>query len=308
MADPAPHPATDSVTMGPRKKSSRNALLVGLAGIVLAGLGAYGVYWFTSASKYQATDNAYVGADTAQVTPLVSAPVAEVLVKETQAVHAGDLLVQLDPADARLALAEGVAKQAQAQSDVVRTRVDLRRRSALAPSGAVSKDELTSAQNAFAASTAAAALADAQVQAAQLALSRMTIRAPVDGIISDKTVHVGQRVEAGAPLMVIAPLSEAYVDANFKENQLKDVKVGQKVTLHADIYGDKITYHGRVTGLSGGTGAAFALIPTQNASGNWIKVVQRVPVRIALDPAELQTHPLRIGMSMSARIDVTGRP
>jgi membrane fusion protein (multidrug efflux system) len=132
----------------------------------------------------------------------------------------------------------------------------------------------------------------------------MTIRSPIDGVVSDKNVDVGQRVEAGTHLMVIAPVDSAYVDANFKENQLQDVVVGQPVELHSDIYGGRVTYHGRVAGFSGGTGAAFSLIPAQNASGNWIKVVQRVPVRINLDPAELRQHPLRVGMSMDAKIDI----
>lgn len=307
MADTATRPAeTDAPPPPAPAKTRRNSMLLGLAAIVVLSLVGYGVYWFAHASRFQSTDNAYVGADTAQVTPLVSAPVARVLVGETQTVEAGDVLVELDPADARLALAEARAQMAQARSDHTRAQVDLSRRRALAPGGAVSGDELTSAQNAFAASGAAVEAARARLETAQLALSRMTIRAPVAGIVSDKNVHVGQRVEAGAPLMMIAPVADAYVDANFKENQLRDVAIGQPVTLHADIYGDKITYHGRVAGLAGGTGSAFSLIPAQNASGNWIKVIQRVPVRITLDPAELKEHPLRVGMSMTAKIDVSG--
>ncbi|MBS0384314.1 MAG: efflux RND transporter periplasmic adaptor subunit [Proteobacteria bacterium] len=260
----------------------------------------------TYASRFVSTDNAYVGADTATVTPLISGPVAQVLVRETQSVNAGDILVQLDDADARLALAQAQADLARAQANAATARVDLARRTALAPEGAVSADELTAAQNTASTSQAALLATQARVQAAELALSRTTIRAPIAGVVSNKHVEMGQQVQAGAPLMVIAPITSAYVDANFKEGQLRDVHVGQPVTLHSDLYGGSVAYHGRVTGLSGGTGAAFSLIPAQNASGNWIKVVQRVPVRIALDPRELQAHPLRVGMSMSATIDVSG--
>jgi membrane fusion protein (multidrug efflux system) len=285
----------------------RRGLLLALTAVVVLGLAGYGIYWYAYASHYVSTDNAYVGAETAEVTPLVSAPVARVLVRETQSVNAGDVLIELDASDATLALTQARAELARAQSDYSRAQVDLTRRRALAPGGAVSADELTTAQNAFSASSAAVEAAQARLDAAALTLSRMTIRAPIAGVISDKNVQVGQRVEAGAHLMVIAPIADAYVDANFKEGQLRRVAMGQPVELRSDLYGDRVVYHGRVAGLSGGTGSAFSLIPAQNASGNWIKVVQRVPVRITLDPAELRAHPLRVGMSMTATIDVSGR-
>ena len=304
MADSASRVAAQDADAKPR--SARGVLLSLLAVIVLLGAAAWGYYYVTVASKYVSTDNAYVGAETAQITPLISAPVAQVLVRETQQVNAGDVLVQLDNSDATLAVTEAQADLARAQANLATARTDLGRRRALAPGGAVSADELTSAQNAFSTGTAAVAAAQARVDAAQLALSRTTIRAPVAGVVSHKNVEVGQRVEAGAPLMIVAPIDQAYVDANFKEGQLRRVVAGQAVTLHSDLYGDAVTYHGVVTGLSGGTGAAFSLIPAQNASGNWIKVVQRVPVRITLDPRELRAHPLRVGMSMTAQIDISG--
>jgi membrane fusion protein (multidrug efflux system) len=132
----------------------------------------------------------------------------------------------------------------------------------------------------------------------------MKIVAPVDGIIAQRTVQVGQRVNAGAPLMAVVPLSDVWVDANFKEVQLSRMRIGQPVKITTDIYGGKVSYHGKVAGLGAGSGSAFAVLPPQNASGNWIKIVQRVPVRIALDPAELDKNPLRIGLSVSAQIDV----
>jgi membrane fusion protein (multidrug efflux system) len=235
------------------------------------------------------------------------------------------------------------AKIASAQSDLDRARTDLGRRERLAASGAVSGDELTQAQNQF--HTAQAALAEAQaakVQAtasrgaavgtqavntalivgpapenpevaaaranlnqAQVNLDRTVLRAPFDGVVARKQVAVGQRVQIGADLMSVVPIDQAYVDANFKEVQLRKVRVGQPVTLTADIYGGGVKYHGHVVGLAGGTGAAFALIPAQNATGNWIKIVQRLPVRVALVPSELRNHPLRVGLSMNATIDVS---
>jgi len=359
----------------------RGQLLTLLGAVVLIGVVVWLLWWLAVASREVATDNAYVGAEVAQVTPLISGPVAKVLVSETQSVAAGQPLVLLDDADARIAVAQASAELGQAErrvkgyfanaqttaaqeaartadvaranadiasaeADLTRARTDLARRQALARSGAVSGDELTSAQDKF--STAQAALvaaraarsqalanraaaggshsaatvlvagaavddnpevaaARAKLDAAQLALQRTVIRAPVAGIVSRKQVEVGQQVQAGTPLMAITPIDQAYVDANFKEVQLKKVAVGQPVTLTSDLYGSGVKFHGRVKGLAGGTGAAFSLIPAQNASGNWIKVVQRLPVRITLDPAELQRHPLRVGLSMTATIDVSGR-
>lgn len=305
MADTATRTADAAEVQTPAKARRRNMLLI-LGLVVILGVAAYAAYWTMIGSHYVSTDNAYVGADTAEITPLISAPVLRVLVSETQQVHAGDVLVELDPADAQLALTQAQAQLARAQSDYSRARVDLGRRQALAPGGAVSRDELTSAQSNYTATSAAVAAARAQVETAQLAVTRSTIRAPIDGVVSNKNVQVGQRVAAGAPLMVIAPLSTAYVDANFKENQLRGVAIGQPVELHSDLYGGNVTYHGRVAGFSGGTGSAFSLIPAQNASGNWIKVVQRVPVRVTLDPRELAAHPLRVGMSMTATINISG--
>jgi membrane fusion protein (multidrug efflux system) len=236
------------------------------------------------------------------------------------------------------------AQIAAAQSDLERAQTELGRRERLASSGAVSGDELTQSQNAFNNAKAAlaqakaakvqavadrtatigakdvnaaliagsqvadnpeVAAAKAKVDQAQLDLDRTVLRAPFDGVIAKNTVAVGQRVAVGANLMSVVPIDAAYVDANFKEVQLKKVCLGQPVTLVSDYWGDGVKFHGRVTGLAGGTGAAFALIPAQNATGNWIKVVQRLPVRIDLTPDELRRRPLRVGLSMKATIDVS---
>jgi membrane fusion protein (multidrug efflux system) len=148
--------------------------------------------------------------------------------------------------------------------------------------------------------------ARARYEKARLQLERTVIRAPVAGVVTGRQVQVGQRIQPGATLMTVVPVQAAFVDANFKEGQLTKVKPGQKVELVSDLYGDKVEFHGTVVGLSGGTGSAFALIPAQNATGNWIKVVQRLPVRVQLDPRELRAHPLRVGLSMEAKIDVSG--
>ncbi len=147
--------------------------------------------------------------------------------------------------------------------------------------------------------------AAAKVREAYLAYARTTLPAPVSGYVARRTVQVGQRIAAGAPLMSIIPLDQVWVDANFKEVQLRRMRIGQPVKLTADAYGSHVEYHGTIAGVGVGTGAAFALLPAQNATGNWIKVVQRIPVRIALDPKELAAHPLRVGLSMEVDVDVS---
>lgn len=225
--------------------------------------------------------------------------------------------------------ASAVAQVRARQAEAARAETDYNRRRALAQTGAVSGDELTATRAAYDSAranlTAAnenleaqrvlirgqnaenhpeTAAARAAMETARLSLDRTTLRAPIDGVVTQLNAQVGQRFEVGQPLMIIAPLQQAYVDANFKEGQLRRVEIGQPVELHSDLYGEHVTYHGRVEGLGGGTGSAFAVIPAQNATGNWIRVVQRVPVRISLDPRELAEHPLRVGLSMEARIDV----
>jgi membrane fusion protein (multidrug efflux system) len=230
------------------------------------------------------------------------------------------------------------AEIVQAQAQLRRAEVDYGRRRNLAGAGAVSGDELTaaetarnSAQAALAQARANAVAAGAQQRAAnvlvagsdvannpevlgartrlaqaELNLARTVIRAPVDGVVTKNTLEVGQKVTSGAPLMSIVPVQSAYVDANFKEVQLRKVRPGQAVILTSDLYGKGVKFHGKVVGFSGGTGSAFAVIPSQNATGNWIKVVQRLPVRISLDPKELAQHPVRVGLSMKADIDIGG--
>jgi membrane fusion protein (multidrug efflux system) len=224
---------------------------------------------------------------------------------------------------------QGTAVVGQRRADLDRTVADLDRRKNLAASGAVSaeelghardavnaaRDALTAAQKTLAASAAlvgrtgvadnpdvqAAATA---VENAWLNLQRTSVRSPVSGYVARRAVQLGERIAPGTPLLAVVPLERMRIEANFKEVQLKHMRIGQPVKVVSDMYGSKVEFHGKVAGLGLGTGAAFALLPAQNATGNWIKVVQRVPVRIALDPQELSRHPLRIGLSTVVTVEV----
>lgn len=357
---------------------ARKKAFVGIAAVVVIGAASYGGWHLLVGGKQVSTDNAYVGADTAMVTPMVGGQVKMIAVNDTQLVRRGQVLLRLDDRDSRIALSSAEAELAKAQrgfrqtsatggglraqvnardaeiararaqltsaqADAVRAKVDYDRRRTLSSSGAVSGDELTAASNQLANAQAAVTLAragvaqaqstraaaqndytanialtsgvstdrspdvlaaQARVDQARLDVERAILRAPIDGIVTRRAVQVGQRIAPGATTMMIVPTSQMYVDANFKEGQLARVKPGQSVILKSDLYGGDVEYHGRVVGFSGGTGSSFALIPAQNATGNWIKVVQRLPVRIALDPRELAQHPLRVGLSMEAEVNL----
>ncbi len=353
-------PAIAADAPNPKRKKALTVLSI----VVLLGL-AYGGFQWYGGRHTEETDNAYVQGNVVQITPQTGGTVTAILADDTDYVKAGQPLVQLDPADAQVALDQAEANLAQAvrqvrtlyanngslsaqvtlresdiakaQTEIARATDDLNRRQALSGNGAVSKEELNhaksqlaSAQNAMAAAQAGVAAAReqlssnqsltegthveghpsvmaaaAKVREAYLALHRAALPAPVDGYVAKRTEQLGQRVAAGAPLMSIIPLNQLWVDANFKEVQLRNIRIGQPVTLTADLYGKKMEYKGTVAGLGAGTGAAFALLPAQNATGNWIKVVQRVPVRVALDAEQLAQNPLRVGLSMDAKVDVT---
>lgn len=252
-----------------------------------------------------------------------------------------DAQVALEQAEANLAQtvrqvrglfvnnAQYAAQVALRQADLSRAQDDLRRRQSVAGTGAVSAEELAHARDAvrsaqasldaaqqqltanraLTANTTVATQPDvlaaaAKVHDAYLNNARNTLPAPVTSYVAKRGVQVGQRVSPGTPLMSVVPLNAVWVDANFKEVQLKHMRAGQPVELTSDIYGSSVVYHGTVVGFSAGTGAAFSLLPAQNATGNWIKVVQRLPVRIALDPKELADHPLRVGLSMLANVNI----
>jgi membrane fusion protein (multidrug efflux system) len=328
---------------------NRKKLLLAVIGSFAVGFIAYGSYWSIALRNAESTDDAYVNGNVVQITSQVPGTVVAVGANDTDFVKAGTTLVQLDTADAKVALdqaesqlaktvrqvrnlyatsAQFAATVRQHDAELMRAQDDLGRRERLAASGFISNEALQHERATLRAADAAAAAARQQLAAQQalvehttvedhpdvrnaaahvreayLAYSRTALAAPLSGYVAKRNVQLGQRVAPGAPLMAVIALDDVWVDANFKEGQLQHMRVGQPVTLTADLYGDKLEYHGRVEGFGAGTGGAFALLPAQNASGNWIKIVQRVPVRIALDKNDLAAHPLQVGLSMQVKVD-----
>lgn len=340
----------------------RLGLLAILLAVVIGAL-FYGWWWYQHGQRYVSTDNAYVQGHLVHVTGQTAGTVVAIHANETDKVAAGQTLIMLDDTDAKLAIEQAQAQLAQAvrelqtvyagdgnlraqivlreaelaraRADRSRTEGDLKRRQAMANSGAVSDEELRHAESAASAARSAVASAEAalnaarenrqasrmliagttvenhpnvqraiaQLRTAHVNLRRVTIAAPVSGHVARRSVQIGQRIAPGTALLTLVALDEVWIDANFKEAQLRGLRIGQPVSLTADLYGESVRYQGRVAGVAAGTGAAFALLPAQNATGNWIKVVQRVPVRIILDKTSLDTHPLRVGLSMRAQID-----
>jgi membrane fusion protein (multidrug efflux system) len=334
----------------PQARRTRRLGLFALGAVVLLGAIGYSAYWFLDGRYYEATDDAYVNGDVVQVTSEVPGTVLALDVDDTQQVEAGQPLLQLDPADAKIAEENAEADLARAvrqvrglfaQGQELRAQIvqreqaertaddDLQRRGGLIADGAISAEELSHARDAVTTTRANVSAAREQlsqtvaqidgttiadhpqvlaaasaVRNAALALHRTELVSPVTGVIAKRSVQVGQRVAAGTPLLAVVPLENVWVDANFKEVQLERMRAGQPVTVRTDIYGHQVTYHGHLVGIAAGSGNAFALLPSQNASGNWIKIVQRVPVRILIDPQELKAHPLRIGLSTTVRVDL----
>ena len=351
-------------TTAPAGNPKRRTALTAIAVAVLVIGGGYGIYYWMTGRHSESTDNAYVQANVVQITAQAGGTVTAIQADDTNYVKAGQLLVKLDPADARVALDQAEAALAQtvretrilfannstlqaqidaraadatrAKADLDKAQDDVTRRQPLVQSGAVGKeefshatDQLASAKSAYTAAKSAldaareqlssnqsqtegTSVADhpnvqraaAKVREAWLEVQRADVLAPVSGQVARRSVQVGQRVQAGVPLMSVVPLDSAWVDANFKEGQLERLRIGQPATLEADVYGKHVIYHGKVEGLGAGTGAAFSLLPAQNATGNWIKVVQRVPVRISLDPKEIAQNPLQVGLSMNVTVNV----
>ena len=316
--------------------------------VILAAAIVWAVMHFFFSPPEQETDDAYVAGDVVAVTARDPGVVLAIHADNTQAVRAGQPLIDLDAATADVGLASAAADLAQAvratrgaitgvggadaqvvlaRAQLARALDDYRRRRGAAAEGAISGEELAHAADEVkvaraqlnaaiaqrgqsqAAVQGTDATSNPQVLAAASAYRRaaimrghMQLTAPIDGVVAQRQVQLGQQVAAGTPLMAVVPLDRVWVDANFRETQLKDIRLGQPVTVEADVYGGDVVYRGRVAGIGAGSGSAFALLPAQNASGNWIKVVQRVPVRIALDAADLRRNPLRVGLSVKATI------
>ncbi|TMH00806.1 MAG: biotin/lipoyl-binding protein [Betaproteobacteria bacterium] len=319
-----------SAMQGKRKRW----LAIVIGAFALIGV-AYATYWAIALRYLQSTDDAYVNGNVVQITPQISGTVVAIGADDTQFVQAGQTLVQLDQADAKVALDQAEAQLAKTvrevrglfatsaqlqaiaamrQSDLAKSNEDLTRRERLAGSGAISGEELQHAREATNSARAALLAAQQELAAnrarvdrttvdnhpdvlnaaahlrdAYLTYARTAMPAPVSGFVAKRAVQLGQRVSPGAPLMAIVPLEQVWIDANFKEPQLVGIRVGQPVKLTADLYGGKVAYHGKVAGFGAGTGSAFALLPAQNATGNWI------------------AHPLQIGLSMQAEVDTYER-
>ena len=334
----------------PVKSGKRKRALIILATVVVAALVAWLLWYLLVGRWHEDTDDAYVQGNMVSITPQTGGTVVAINAEDGMKVVAGQVLVQLDPNDAKVAFEQaranlagtvrqvrglysavdaGQAELRARQVALAKAQADVDRRTGLVATGAVSAEELAHARDELAAAQAALsssrgnlsrnrALVDAttvasqpQVQAAAaqlrsafLNLQRAAIVAPVTGYVAQRHVQLGQRVQPGATLMAVIPLEQAWVEANFKETQLAKMRLGQPVTLTSDVYGDDVEYSGKLSSLGLGTGSAFSLLPAQNASGNWIKIVQRVPVRIELDPKQLAENPLRIGLSMSVDVSI----
>jgi membrane fusion protein (multidrug efflux system) len=342
--------------MGDREKAEsinstrKSRLPTILLTCALAGIAACAVYYFAIARHRVETDDAYVNGNLVRLTAQLSGTVIAINTDETQFVQRGQLLVQLDPRDTEVALAQAKASLGQTVRDVaqlfaqefrdaaaVNARQTLltqatedlaRDRSVFAVRG-VSDETLR--HDELAVNSARAALEQAQatlastraqttgtspenhprvlqaaaaVRAARLAAARTRVVAPVSGYVVRRAVELGQQVTPSTEMLAIVPVDSVWIDANFKEDQLESVRIGQRVSVSTDIYGSDATYHGTVLGLNAGTGSALDVLPAQNATGNWIKIVQRLPVRIGLDPRELERHPLLVGLSSKVKVDV----
>jgi membrane fusion protein (multidrug efflux system) len=304
-------------------------------GVVLLGMLVFGARRWWWSRSHVSSDNAQVDGHIVPILPKVGGFVAEVRVDENHSVKAGDTLVVLDDRDYRARLAQteadlaallatvssrtrvgqAEAAVAQAQANALKARADLARMEPLAAQNIVSAQQLDAARAAAAAAEAQLAAAqaalvgaDARVASARasrdqaaLQLSYTRITAPSDGVVAKKSVEVGQLVQPGQPLMTVVPLDDVWVVANLKETETADVTPGDSVEVSVDAY-HGLTFRGHVESLAPATGAKFSLLPPDNATGNFTKVVQRIPVRIRLDGAPDRAHPLRPGMSVVATI------
>lgn len=336
---------------GPAKDAKRSRPLGTIVLIcVLAGIAAVAIYYFAFARNRVKTDDAYINGNLVRLGPQISGTVIAINTDETQFVQRGEVLVQLDPRDTEVALAQAKASLGQTVRDVVQlftqeardaalvdaqqtlftqaTQDLARDRSVFAVHG-VSGETLTHDEHAVRSARAAleqaqASLASTQAQiagtkpeshprvlqseanlrTAWLAAARTRVVAPVSGYVVRRAVQLGQQVTPSSEMLAIVPLDSVWIDANFKESQLGSLRIGQAARVSADMYGSRVHFHGKVLGLNAGTGSALAVLPAQNATGNWIKIVQRLPVRIGLDARELEQHPLFLGLSTTVEVDV----
>jgi membrane fusion protein, multidrug efflux system len=351
MSDPKETPEAAAPTAAKSAKPSRRPLIFLV--VALIALAGWGLYYLLFQRGHVSTDDAYVNGNLVRLTPQVAGTVIAINTDETQFVRRGEVLVQLDPRDTQVALAQAKANLGQTVRDVAQLFAEEVRDAALVQTQqvqlaqanedvvrdqpliavhGVSQETLQHEQNAVhtaragvqqaeatLASTRAAIAgttpethprvlqAEAALRAAWLAAARTKVVAPVSGYVVRRSVQLGQQVTPATEMLAIVPVNSMWIDANFKENQLSGLRIGQPVAVSADMYGSHVHYHGRVLGLTAGTGSALAVLPAQNATGNWIKIVQRLPVRIGLDPQELERHPLFLGLSTDVDVDVHDR-
>jgi len=345
---PTPAPAAPAAPAAAAAANRRPLLVLGAIAL-LAVLG-WTLYYLAFMRGHVTTDDAYVNGNLVRLTPQVSGTVIAIDTDETQFVRRGQPLVQLDPHDTEVALAQAKANLAQTVRDVeqlfaeaardeavvetqqvqlAQANEDVARDQPLIAVHGVSQETLQHEQNAVQSAHAAVRQAEATLASARaavagttvethprvlqaeatlrnawLAAARVQVVAPVSGYVVRRSVQLGQQVTPATEMLAIVPVDSMWVDANFKENELSGLRIGQAVSVSADMYGSRVHYHGRVLGLTAGTGSALAVLPAQNASGNWIKIVQRLPVRIGLDPRELESHPLFLGLSTDVSVDV----
>ena len=294
----------------------RRGLLIAGGAIALVLVAIWGGNWFFVGRHMVSTENAYVRADISLISPQVQGYVRAIPVAENQSVHAGDVLVEIDPTDnqaqvaaARAALAQAQGARASEQADSAWAAAEVRRYRPLAERGLLSPARMQQieiqarqAGGGLAAANAAVAAAQAQLQQAELDLERTTIRAPIDGVVGDRQVQLGQLVRVGAPLMSVVPLQSVYVVANFKETQIESFRPGQPVIIRADI-AHNLRLRGTVESIAPASGTEFSIIPTDTATGNFTKIVQRVPVRIRIEPGQDGLELLRPGLSANVTVD-----
>jgi membrane fusion protein (multidrug efflux system) len=301
-----------------RTLGRRGLALIG-AGIVLVLIAVWGAQWLTVGRYQVSTENAYVRADISLISAKIEGYVQAVPVRENASVHEGDVLAQIDPSDyqtqlaaarsalaqAQGALASQVAERQWAAANVARYR-PLANRGLLSPAGMQQYEiQARQAGGGAAAASAAVEAAQAQVAEAQLNLERTIIRAPIDGVVGDRQVQVGQLVRSGSPLMSVVPLQSVYVVANFKETQIESFRPGQAVMIRADV-AHSLRLRGTVESLAPASGSEFSIIPTDTATGNFTKIVQRVPVRIRIEPGQEGIELLRPGLSATVTVDTRG--
>ncbi|MFL5521085.1 MAG: efflux RND transporter periplasmic adaptor subunit [Gemmatimonadales bacterium] len=296
MASLADDPPTPARRRGPRRRHLKWIV----AAMVLTAAAIFGYRFWRDASLFASTDNAYIQANQAEITSQIAGQVTAVHVRDQQQVRQGDRLFDVDPRNFELAVERAKAEVAQRRAEAINAEGLHRRNQQLQASGFLSRQGAETSRAQMASAEAAVQVANAALKQAELDLERVHVASPANGTIANLTLRPGNMVQPGAPLFVVISGEEFWVDANFKETELEEIRTGQKAEIHSDVYPDRV-FHGTVESVSGGSGAAFSVLPPQNATGNWVKVTQRVPVRIHIDDPDPE-HPLRIGTTATVKV------